>query len=61
MRLTPPEKIKIIILTICFIFMFGFIKMLILNSKINTRDLLINTILIFIWLGLSQAISNTFN
>ena len=61
MNLTPAEKIKIIIIVICYLFLFGFLKIAILRKKIDVRDLLINSILLFIWLGLSQAIANTFD
>ena len=59
MNLTPAQKIRIIIFTICFMFLFGFIRNIFLNTKFNTRDFMINIVLIFIWLGLSQAIANT--
>ena len=61
MNLTPSQKIRVIIYTLCFMFLFGFLRNVVLNTSFDTRDFMINVILIFIWLGLSQAIANTLN
>ena len=54
MFLTPQQKMRIIIITISYIFLFGFIRLVVINKKMNINDFLINGILLFIWLGLSQ-------
>jgi len=58
MFLTPQQKIRILLITISFIFLFGFIRLLIINKKSNINDFLVNSILLFTWLGLSTAIAN---
>ena len=58
MFLTPQQKMRIIIITISYIFLFGFIRLVVINKKMNINDFLINGILLFIWLGLSTALTN---
>ena len=57
MRLTTQQKMRIITATICFIFFFGFLRLLVTNEKKSINDLLINSMLFFVWLGLSTAIT----
>ena len=57
MILSPQQKIRIIITTVCFMFFFGFIRILVTNSKKSINNLLINSVLLFIWLGLSTFIT----
>lgn len=58
MNITSAQKIRIIVITIGYMFMFGFIKAIVLNHKLHTTDFLLNSILIFIWLSLSYALTN---
>ena len=58
MFITPHQKIRIIVIVICYIFLFGFLRMAISNRKSSVSNILINGVLIFVWLGLSTAISN---
>lgn len=58
MFLTKQQKIRIILITISFIFLFGFIRLIVINKQRNINDFLINTLLLFTWLGLSTSITN---
>ena len=60
MFITPHQKIRIIVIVICYIFLFGFLRMAILNTKSSVSNVLINGILLFVWLGLSTALANSF-
>ena len=59
MFLTRAQKMRIIVISILYLFLMGFVKMIVINKKMNINDFLVNALLIFIWLGLSTAITNS--
>ena len=52
------NKIKIIIIMTGYVILFGLIGRLFNNNINNINNILINSLLIFVWLGLSRAITN---
>ena len=60
MKFSGPLKIKTFISTILFLLFFGYIKVLVLNSQLNTKEIVLNTILFLIWLGFSYIIAISF-
>ena len=60
MYLTSQQKIKCMIGTIFFLLFFGYLRTFVVNIPLDTKSIIINTLLFFIWIGYSYAISNTF-
>ncbi len=60
MKFSGPLKIKTFISAILFLLFFGYIKVLVLNSQLNTKEIVLNTILFLIWLGFSYIIAISF-
>ena len=60
MYLTGQQKIKCLVGGIFFLLFFGFFRVIFTNDILDTKDIVLNTILFFIWLGYSYAISNMF-
>ena len=60
MKFSGPLKIKTFVSTILFLLFFGYIKVLVLNSQLNTKEIVLNTILFLIWLGFSYIIAISF-
>ena len=60
MKFSEILKIKTFISAILFLLFFGYIKVLVLNSQLNTKEIVLNTILFLIWLGFSYIIAISF-
>lgn len=60
MYLTSQQKIKCMVGTIFFLFFFGYFRPFVINSPLNTKDIVINSILFFLWIGYSYIIANSF-
>jgi hypothetical protein len=54
------QKIDITITTLMLCIFIGFIRPLILNIEINTRDIIAYTLIFFAWYGSTILISNAF-
>lgn len=61
MKFSGPLKIKTFVATILFLLFFGYIKVLVLNSHLNSGEIVLNTMLFLIWLGFSYIIALSFN
>ena len=61
MKFSGPLKIKTFVTTILFLLFFGYIKVLVLNSSLNSGEIVLNTMLFLIWLGFSYIIALSFN
>jgi|LakMenE01Jun11ns_1017448.scaffolds.fasta_scaffold9426179_2 hypothetical protein len=57
MKFSGSLKIKTFISALMFLIFFGYIKVLVMNSSLNTEQIILNTILFIIWLGLSYIIT----
>ena len=60
MYLLKQQKIKIVTATFFFLILFGYFRPFFINAKLNTREVMINSLLFFIWIGFSYVISNSF-
>ena len=54
------QKIDITITTFMFCIFIGFLRPLILNMEINTRNIIAFTLIFFAWYGSTILISNAF-
>jgi hypothetical protein len=59
--LTNLQKIDISICTFMFCVFIGFLRPLILNLEINSRNIIAFTLIFFVWYGLTLIFSNAFN
>ena len=59
--LSSLQKIDITITTLMFCIFIGFIRPLILNEDLNTRNIIALTLLFFAWYGCTLLFSNAFN
>lgn len=55
------QKIDITITTLIFCIFIGFIRPLIINTEINTRNIITYTLIFFAWYGCTILFSNAFN
>ena len=60
MYLTGQQKIKCMVGTIFFLLFFGYFRPFFINIPLNSKEIVINSLLFFLWLGYSYAITNTF-
>lgn len=59
--LSPLQKIDIAIATFMFCIFIGFLRPLILNTELNSRDIIAFTLIFFAWYGCTILFSNAFN
>lgn len=59
--LSSLQKIDITITTLMFCIFIGILRPLIINIEINTRSIIIYTLLFFVWYGCTLLLSNAFN
>jgi hypothetical protein len=59
--LSNLQKIDITITTLLFCIFIGFIRPLILNNELNTRNIIAFTLIFFAWYGCTILFSNAFN
>ena len=59
--LSPLQKIDIGITTFMFCLFIGFLRPLLLNLELNTRNIIAFTLLFFAWYGCTLLFSNAFN
>lgn len=59
--LTTLQKIDISITTFMFCLFIGFLRPLILNQDINSRNIIAFTLIFFTWYGSTLIFSNAFN
>ena len=55
------QKIDITITTLMFCIFIGFLRPLILNTQLNTRNIIAFTLLFFAWYGSTLLFTNAFN
>jgi hypothetical protein len=55
------QKIDITITTLMFCIFIGFLRPLILNTELNTRNIIAFTLIFFAWYGCTILFSNAFN
>jgi hypothetical protein len=55
------QNIELVVSTILFLFFFGYFRPMITNNKINSYDIIITSILFFIWYYLTLFILNLSN
>jgi hypothetical protein len=60
MKFSGPLKIKCFVAAILFLLFFGYIKVLVLNTKLNGEAIILNTMLFLIWLGFSYLFALSF-
>lgn len=60
MKFSGPLKLQCLMAAIFFLLFFGYIKVIILGRELNTSELILNTMLLFIWLGFSCVLALTF-
>ena len=60
MYLNSQQKIKSIVATFFFLILYGYFRPFFVNTELKTKEIVINSLLFFIWIGYSYAISNTF-
>lgn len=59
--LSNLQKIDITITTLLFCIFIGFIRPLLLNNELNTRNIIAFTLIFFAWYGFTILLSNAFN
>jgi hypothetical protein len=59
--LSNLQKIDITITTLLFCIFIGFIRPLLLNNELNTRNIIAFTLIFFAWYGCTILLSNAFN
>lgn len=59
--LSNLQKIDIAIVTLMFCLFIGFIRPLMLNIELNTRNVIAYTLIFFAWYGCTILFSNAFN
>jgi len=59
--LSNLQKIDITIVTLMFCLFIGFIRPLMLNIELNSRNVIAYTLIFFAWYGCTILFSNTFN
>jgi hypothetical protein len=59
--LTNLQKIDISVTTFMFCLFIGFLRPLILNLEINSRNIIAYTLIFFVWYGFTLIFSNAFN
>ena len=60
-HLSSVQKIDLSITTFMFCLFIGFIRPLILNKDINTRNIIAFTLMFFAWYGVTLLFTNAFN
>lgn len=55
------QKIDITVTTLMFCIFIGFLRPLILNTGLNTRNIIAFTLIFFAWYGCTILFSNAFN
>ena len=60
-HLSSLQKIDLSIATFMFCLFIGFLRPLILNKDINTRNIIAFTLLFFAWYGSTLLFTNAFN
>ena len=60
MYLLKQQKIKAVVASFFFLILFGYFKPFFVNSELNSKEIMVNTLLFFIWIGYSYIISNSF-
>ena len=56
--LSSYQKVEITVLTLLFLILICFMRPIILGQVPESNKIIVNTLLLFIWLGLTKAISN---
>lgn len=59
--LSNLQKIDIAITTFMFLLFIGFIRPLLLNIELNSRNIIAFTLIFFAWYGCTILFSNAFN
>lgn len=59
--LSNLQKIDITIVTLMFCLFIGFIRPLMLNIELNSRNVIAYTLIFFAWYGCTILFSNAFN
>jgi len=59
--LSNLQKIDITIVTLMYCIFIGFIRPLVLNIELNTRDIIAYTLIFFAWYGCTILFSNVVN
>ena len=59
-HLSDLQKMDITITTFLFFILIGFLRPFFLNRDINTRDIIIYSLLFFAWYGCTLLFSNAF-
>ena len=60
-HLSNLQKMEIGISTFLFCILIGFIRPLIINIEINSRDIIAYTLIFFAWYGVTLLTCNSFN
>lgn len=60
MYLLKQQKIKMVVATFFFLILFGYFRPFFINTELNTKEVIVNSLLFFIWIGYSYVISNSF-
>lgn len=55
MKFSGPIKIKCFLAAILFLLFFGYIKVLCFNTELNSKMMILNTMLFLIWIGFSYV------
>jgi hypothetical protein len=55
------QKISITIVTLMYCLFIGFLRPLMLNIELNTRNVIAYTLIFFAWYGCTKLMSNAFN
>jgi len=59
--LSTLQKLDISISTLIFCIFIGFLRPIILNKELNTKNIIIYTLLFFAWYGSTLLFTNAFN
>ena len=49
-----------VVATFFFLVLFGYFRPFFINTKLKTKEVMVNSLLFFIWIGFSYVISNSF-
>ena len=60
MYLLKQQKIKMVVATFFFLILFGYFRPFFINAELKTKEVMINSLLFFIWIGFSYVIANSF-
>jgi hypothetical protein len=58
--LSPLQKLDICITTFMFMLFIGFLRPLLLGRELNSRDIVVYTLIFFAWYGCTLLFSNAY-